>query len=133
MALNIIIISLLGLILSFYSFSVEKKKNFNKNYKPLCDIHKNISCTKAFSSRHGRILVFHNSTFGIIFYFALIILAIFNQVAIIFYLSIVAFLFSLYLAYVSYVKMKNFCLVCSAVYLINILIFLFSLNLIYIN
>lgn len=118
-------LSLIGIVLSSYSFYVSRRLQ-KSHYKPLCDISESISCSKAFSSRYGRTFLFHNSVFGVVFYLVAFILSWQNDFVGIFYLSIPAVLFSLYLAFVSYVRMKNFCFVCTATYLINILILVLS-------
>ncbi|MBI2452438.1 hypothetical protein HYV50_05180 [Candidatus Pacearchaeota archaeon] len=123
---SIIILSAIGFLLSIYAFYVKKNHEKNKSYKPFCDISKKFSCTKAFSSKHGNLIGVSNTLFGIIFYPIVFIFALLNQAQLIFFLSIPALLASLYLAYLSYIKMKNFCLVCSLIYLINFLIFIFS-------
>lgn len=121
----IVYLALIGLALSLYSYYVSLRIRKNR-YKPLCDISTNISCSKAFSSRGGRMFLVHNSVVGLLFYVIVFILGLQNDVVGIFYLSIPAVLFSLYLAYVSYFQMKNFCLVCSATYLVNFLILVVS-------
>lgn len=122
----IFIISIIGLLLSIYALYVERKNKREKLYKPICDISDKISCTKAFSSPYGKFIGLPNSLMGIIFYLIVIALAFYNQTQHLLYLSIVAMLGSLYLAYTSYIKMKNFCLVCSAIYLVNLLLLIFS-------
>jgi len=124
---NILIIAIIGIILSIYALYVEYKKSKNKNYQAACDISDNSSCTKAFLSSYGKILGIPNSALGIIFYLIIIILSLFNTYNnIIFYLSVISFIGSLYLAYILYFKLKNFCLVCNAIYVVNILLLIFS-------
>ena len=120
------IISAIGFSVSIYALHVERKSTKQKNYKAICDISKNASCTKAFSSPQGKALGVSNASVGIIFYLTIFALAIINKPQIIFYLSALATLASVYLAYLSYIKMKNFCLVCTAIYIINILLLLLS-------
>ena len=43
----ILLLAVLGFILSVYTWYIESKPT---NYKPICDISKNISCTKAFKA-----------------------------------------------------------------------------------
>ena len=112
--------AILGTLLSLYALYV-KWKAYNKNYKPLCDIRKNISCTKAFTSRSGKLAMLPNPLYGLFFY---TLLFFFIKYA--FYFGLIALPVTIYLAYLSYVKQKNFCLVCTGIYLINILIFIFS-------
>lgn len=118
------ILASLGFLLSAYAFYVIKRTERSGKYKPLCDISENVSCTKAFISEYGSLMVLPNPLLGILFYALMIII---GEHQVIFYLSSVAFAFTFYLAYLSYVKQKNFCLVCSAIYVVNVLLFLFSL------
>ncbi len=125
------ILSVIGFFISLYAFYVYKRASTHKNYKPLCDIRSNISCTKAFLSKEGRKLFLHNSLFGLIFYLLVFVLADVNKIKYIIPLAVIAVAGSLYLAYISYIKQHNFCLVCTSIYLINILILVFSYRMIY--
>jgi len=120
------VLAIVGLLLSIYSVYVKKKISKIKNYKALCDISKNVSCTKAFSSKYGSLVSLPNSVYGIFFYLIIIFLANYGLFSFIFYLSLIATIGSIYLAYVSYFKLKNYCVVCGGVYVINFLIFIFS-------
>lgn len=120
------ILATLGFLISIYSLYVKIKKENNKNYKPICDINKNISCTKAFLSNEGSLIGLPNPLFGIFFYIIIFVLEYLNIHKAIFYFSLLAFLGSLSLAYVSYVKQKNFCIVCTSIYIINALLWFFS-------
>ena len=114
------IFAIIGSILSFYALYV-KWKAHDKKYKPLCDFKENISCTKAFTSRYGKLAVLPNPLYGLFFYTLLFFLIDYA-----FYFGLIALPITIYLAYVSYVKQKNFCLICNGIYLINILILIFS-------
>ncbi|MBI2105282.1 hypothetical protein HYT56_00420 [Candidatus Woesearchaeota archaeon] len=120
------ILAVIGLILSMYSFYVGKNLR-NRKYKPLCDINKKISCSRAFSSKYGKILGEANSYYGIIFYSLIFLLAVLNFREYIFFLSVLSVFGSVYLAYISYIKIKTYCLVCTSIYLINILLLIFSI------
>ncbi len=122
----IAILALMGILLSFYALYIEKKLEKNKNYKPVCDLSDKFSCSKNFTSRDAKIFFIPNSLLGILFYLIIMILAIFNLNSYIFYIAIPAFLFNIYLAYASYIKLKNFCLICTLTYLIVILILILS-------
>ncbi len=122
----LLILSFLGFALSIYSFYVEKRLEKNKKYSPVCDLHDKISCKKNFTSSYAKSFSFSNSFIGIFFYLLLIILSYINIVNVIFYLSIPSLIFSIYLAYISFFKLKNFCILCSLIYIINILIAIFS-------
>lgn len=120
-------IALLGLIISAYALYVKRNLAIYKVYKPLCDIKDNVSCSKAFTSKYGSLTGWPNPIFGMIYYVAVFILTLYYDSRSILVLSMIALAGTLYLAYISYFKQKNFCLVCSSIYLINILIFVLSL------
>jgi vitamin-K-epoxide reductase (warfarin-sensitive) len=120
------IISLLGLLLSIYALYVERKIEIKKNYKPICDISEDMSCSKAFTSSYSRAAGFSNSTGGIIFYILMLSLIFLGYPEYVFYLSVGALLGSAYLAYVLYFRLKNTCIVCTAIYIINVTIFILS-------
>lgn len=120
-------LALIGILLSCYALYVKKTAERYRKYKPLCDLAENISCTKAFMSKEGSLTGLPNPVYGLAYYILVFIATMYYQKELIFYLSIIAFATSLYLAYISYFKQKNFCLVCSSIYLINILIFAFSI------
>jgi len=110
-----------GLVLSSYAYVAGKEKK-----KRFCDIRNNVSCTRAFTSRYSRLAVLPNSLWGVIFYLGYALLALLGFSGTTVLLSLLAFLGTVCLAYLSYIKMRNFCLVCTAMYLINILLLLTS-------
>lgn len=131
MVLAIQITAIIGLLLSIYTLYVEKKMEKSKNYKALCDISDKISCTKAFGTNYGHILGISNAIPGIGFYILILILTYYNQLNFIFYFSALSFLASIYLAYIIYFKLKNFCLVCNGIYVVNLLLLIFSYSILY--
>ncbi len=128
--ITILIFSFIGFLISLYAFHIEKKLEKNKKYAPACDIHKKVSCKLNLSSKYSKVFKISNSLIGIIFYIIILILSIYNLSNYIFYLSLPSLIFSLYLASISFFKLKNFCLVCTPIYLINIIITLLSSSLI---
>lgn len=120
----IILISIIGILLSVYAYYVEIKSK-EKNYHAGCDISNKISCTKIFNSRYGKLVGVSNSLLGIIFYFVVIVL-FYIRFELIFYMTLLSVLGSLYLAYLQFFRIKSFCLVCSSVYILNILLLIFS-------
>ena len=42
--------SLIGILLSSYSLYVELRKEADPSYRPMCDLHEHVSCSKAFMS-----------------------------------------------------------------------------------
>jgi vitamin-K-epoxide reductase (warfarin-sensitive) len=120
------ILAMLGMILSVYSLYVEKRLERQKDYAPVCDISKKISCSAAFSSKYSKTLGIHNSILGIGFYVAIFILSLTYFASLVLYLAGIGMLITLYLAYSSYFKLKNFCLVCTSIYLVNILLLILA-------
>lgn len=124
LSVGVIVLSILGFLLSLYSYYAEKKFCKTKR-KMICDINDKISCTKAFTSIYGKTFGISNSLYGMVFYLFILILSFYN-LKYVFYLSILAVLGSVYLAYVLYFKVKSFCIVCNSIYLVNILLLVFS-------
>jgi len=116
----------LGLILSAYSLYVEKRLKQEKNYAPVCDISKNVSCSAAFTSKYSRTLGINNSILGIGFYTLILLLSVTAYAPIILYLAAFGMLTTIYLAYISYFKLKNFCLVCTGIYIVSLLLLIQS-------
>ena len=116
------ILAILGILLSSYALYVKGKAESDKSYIPLCDINKHISCTRAFLSREGSMTGLPNPLLGIIFYALIFLFDVMEYRNALWYLSLIALAGSLYLADVSYVRQKNFCLVCTAIYIINFLL-----------
>lgn len=125
-AIILTILGAIGLLLSIYAYYIEYESRKHKHYHAVCDLNDQVSCTKAFSSKYGHIMGVSNSLFGVLFYILIIVLVILSLPNIILYLSIISLIGSIYLAYASYFKLKNFCLICNAIYLINILLVVFS-------
>lgn len=117
------VVAAAGLLVSLYAWYVERRFG-EKSYKPACDISENVSCTKAFTSRYGRLFGIPNSVLGVVFYTAMFVLAWFGYAQLVLYAAIFAMLGTLYLAYISYFVQKNFCLVCWSVYVVNIVLLL---------
>ncbi|MFQ5621253.1 MAG: vitamin K epoxide reductase family protein [Candidatus Nanoarchaeia archaeon] len=118
-------LAILGFIISAYAFYVQSRLK-EKKYKPLCDFKKNISCSKALGSNYGKQLIFHNSLYGMVYY-ALFLFAIFRAPSILFHMALLAVIVSAYLAYISYKVQRNYCLLCTTVYIINMLLLYYSI------
>ena len=123
---TILILSCLGLLISLYAFYVKKKMEKDKNYSPVCDLSDKVSCTKAMGSEYGSFFIVPNSVWGIGFYALVLLLSILGNIEAVIWLSIVAVLGSIYLAYISFFKIKVLCPLCLGIYAINILILIFS-------
>ena len=120
------VISILGFLVSLYSFRTELKIKHDKKYRAICDKNKKVSCFRAFSSKYNNIIGIPNSLAGMIFYAVLFFLITYNVNQLIFPLIILAFLGSIFLAYLSYIKLKVFCIVCNLIYLINLILVILS-------
>jgi uncharacterized membrane protein len=125
----IIIIAVLGFLFSLYSFYVEKQIEKNKNYKAVCDVSAAISCSAAAKSDYSKVGGIANSIKGLVYYPLFALLALFGHITIIFYLSLASIVMTFYLIYVSYFKLKNYCIICSGIYIVNILLLYFSYTL----
>jgi len=121
----ILYLAVIGILLSLYALYVEQKVRKNIHYKAFCDISDHISCTKAVGSRYGKLLYLPNAFFGVLFYILIILFWSLPELQ--FILALVGLIISIVLAYISYILQKNFCLVCSTIYLVNILIFILTL------
>ncbi|MBI1972459.1 vitamin K epoxide reductase family protein [Candidatus Woesearchaeota archaeon] len=124
--LTLQILAVLGFVVSLYAYGVERKAKQNAAYKAICDIKESMSCTKAFTSPYGKILGVSNAVGGLFFYALLFVLTLFGFRQYLFYLTLASFFGTMYLAYVSYVKMRNFCVICHIIYLINLLLLFFA-------
>uniref|UniRef100_A0A6J0UXK5 vitamin-K-epoxide reductase (warfarin-sensitive) n=1 Tax=Pogona vitticeps TaxID=103695 RepID=A0A6J0UXK5_9SAUR len=139
-----------GLALSVYAFHVETSKERDASYQAMCDINAAISCSRVFTSRWGRgfglvagLLGLHsvfnqpNSIFGIAFYLLQILLGFSNSgLAAITLLgsSVVSIAGSLYLAYILFFVLHDFCVICVTTYVLNFaLLFLNYKRLGYLN
>ena len=114
------LIAALGLVLSVYTLYVEHQLKNNSSFKAVCDIGENMSCTKAFTSPYGRIAGISNAFLGLLFYVLVAVLAWLGQKNFILLLALFSVLGSAYLAYLQYGKLKNFCLVCTLIYVVNV-------------
>ena len=116
----LIILSSAGFLLSMYSAWVDGNLRKIVRYKPACDINNNISCSKVFNSRYGRLLGFSNAYLGLAGYALVFVLTSFEMLPIVNVLAFISVALSIILAYWSYIKLRIFCLVCTLTYLINI-------------
>jgi vitamin-K-epoxide reductase (warfarin-sensitive) len=113
------ILSLLGFLISFYAFFVERQLQQSKTYRPFCDINQKISCSRVFLSKEGHLLGISNTSLGVFFYAFFGIFLLLEYFFVLFLLAIFAVLGSLYLLYLQLVKLRIFCVVCTLLYLIN--------------
>lgn len=128
MIIAIFIVALLGLMLSCYALFIERKVLKDKSYKPVCDINDSVSCSKPILSPYGKLFFFSNALMGIIFYSFMMFLAWYGHPWFLLFASIGACLTSLIFAYILIVKIKSFCLICFAIYLVNALLLILSIK-----
>ena len=124
----LLILSSIGFLISVYSWWAELNLRRHPKYIPFCDFNDKVSCSKNFKSKYSHVIGISNSLVGIIAYAVIFIFASLRNIEIV---NIVAFLAvgtSLILAYLSYFKLRNFCLVCTIGYLVNIALLLVSYN-----
>ncbi|XP_021368552.1 vitamin K epoxide reductase complex subunit 1-like protein 1 [Mizuhopecten yessoensis] len=129
------ILSFVGILLSLYAYYVETSAEKDKSFKAMCDFSESVSCSKVFTSRYGRgfgllqYIVGHdsplnqpNSVFGMMFYLMQIVCAssvlpMLTTVQII--TGVMANFGSVYLAYILYFILEDFCVVCVSTYVVN--------------
>ncbi|XP_067113862.1 vitamin K epoxide reductase complex subunit 1-like protein 1 [Osmerus mordax] len=145
-----LLVCLLGIILSLYAFHVESEKAKDSNYRAMCDVSNSISCSKVFSSRWGRgfgllgsifgndsAMNQPNSVYGIFFYvFQLLLGMTVSAMAalILMMTSILSVVGSLYLSYILYFVLKDFCFICVTTYALNFILFILNYKrLVYLN
>ncbi|XP_068228902.1 vitamin K epoxide reductase complex subunit 1-like protein 1 [Palaemon carinicauda] len=132
------ILSGIGIMLSLYALYVEVSKESDGNYQAMCDISPSISCSKVFTSKYGRgfgiigellghdhILNQPNSIPGILFYVLIVITGEIKNLRAAKVQKILLFFsnfMSLYLAYLLYFVLHDFCIVCVSTYIINLLL-----------
>lgn len=112
-------LGLFGFAISLYSFVLEQRLKTIPSYKPFCDISDRISCSKPLKSSYAHLFGFSNAALGVIFYALVCALAYLEATTLLFGVLLAGCIASCYLAYLLYVKIGSFCLVCTATYLIN--------------
>lgn len=124
------IVLALGVLLSLYALHVERNMK-KKSYAAACDLSEHVSCSKAFSSPYGHLFGVSNAFFGLLFYAGMYVLLLLSQHSLFFIGAFCSVLGSFYLAYVSYVKLKTYCVVCTGIYVVNILLLILSTRLLF--
>uniref|UniRef100_T2M637 vitamin-K-epoxide reductase (warfarin-sensitive) n=1 Tax=Hydra vulgaris TaxID=6087 RepID=T2M637_HYDVU len=134
-----IAVSFLGVLISLYTLYVEIHALADKNYKAMCDINENVSCTKVFLSKHGKgfgligpilgensALNLPNPVYGIAFYGFIFMSSFFSSgKKLMGFLTLLSFIscgMCVYLASVLY-AMRHVCLVCFSTYAISFALF----------
>ena len=118
-------IAALGFVLSLYGLYIERTAREGKRFA--CDIGKNVSCTKAFTSKEGHLVGIPNSILGIVFYPLVAVLELLSRTDLIYPFAFLAAAGSVYLAYISLIRHRNICLVCTAIYAINVVLYIMTM------
>jgi vitamin-K-epoxide reductase (warfarin-sensitive) len=122
----IILLAIIGFSVSLYAYKVEIRVKHDQEYRPACDISNRISCSKVAKSPYSTLFLISNSLLGLLYYFLIIALTVIHSYVLLFFLSLVGVLASIYLAYLLFFKIKVLCVLCTTVYAVNILICLLS-------
>jgi vitamin-K-epoxide reductase (warfarin-sensitive) len=120
MMIIVIILAFIGLAISVYGITVERKLQHDNQYKAACDISNSISCTRPFLSSYAKMFGVSNIWMATLYYCAIIILALLNLKSIILVTTCAGVALSMIFAYILYFKIKSLCLICTSLYLINI-------------
>ncbi|MFH1917299.1 MAG: vitamin K epoxide reductase family protein [Nanoarchaeota archaeon] len=121
------VLATIGILLSVYAYYVEQHARRLRSYKALCDFSSKISCTKVFTSRYSKILGVSNSLIGVVYYAIVFVLSAGGVYSVLVPLTLLGVIASIVLAYLSYFRLKKFCVVCTGTYVINIAIFITSI------
>ncbi|XP_006871987.1 PREDICTED: vitamin K epoxide reductase complex subunit 1 isoform X1 [Chrysochloris asiatica] len=127
---------LAGLGLSLYALHVKTARARDQDYRAFCDVGTAISCSRVFSSRWGRgfglveyvlgadsVLNQSNSIFGCIFYTVQLLLGCLQSrwASLLLVLSsLLSLAGSVYLAWILFFVLYDFCIVCITTYAINV-------------
>ncbi|MFC1740965.1 vitamin K epoxide reductase family protein [Nanoarchaeota archaeon] len=122
----LIAISSVGIILAVYLLYVEYKLKKNSSYHAVCDISAKVSCTGTVTTKYANMFKMSNALVGLVFYTVVLALSLIDQARLAFYISVPAVLFTLYLIYLTYFRLKKYCIVCHATYVVNVLILVVS-------
>lgn len=125
----VIILALIGLAISAYGITIERKLQQDTQYKAACDISDKISCTRPFLSPYGKMFGISNIWVSALYYCTIIILALMHQATLTLILSCAGVAVTIVFAYILYFKVQSLCLICTSLYVINIalaLVYYFS-------
>jgi len=130
---------LVGFLLSAYALYVELAKSRDPTYTALCDISPRVSCSLVFTSKYGTgfgimsklfgpdsWLNVPNGVFGLFTYPTMFLTSavpnlVLARIGVV--LGVAGVLMSLYLGYVLFFILEDFCVVCISSYVVNILFF----------
>ena len=118
--MTVVIIAIVGLVISAYGISVERKLQRDAQYKPACDISDTMSCSRAFLSPYKKMFGISNSWAAALYYCAVMILAMMKMATITLILTSVGVAVSAVFAYILYFKIRSICPICTSLYIVNI-------------
>jgi vitamin-K-epoxide reductase (warfarin-sensitive) len=116
----ILILAITGIVISAYSYFIERKLLGNPHYRPWCNISARYACSKVMTSKYSNLLYIPNSLIGIAFYTGVAVAACFSLAQVVMYASLCACIISMILAYIMIKKVKAICVLCCALYAINV-------------
>ncbi|XP_065184801.1 vitamin K epoxide reductase complex subunit 1-like [Sycon ciliatum] len=137
------LLCLAGIVVSVYGKLVALYKKQDSSYRAACDFGSAFSCSTALTSEyangfgiigpllgHDHFLNISNSVYGIFFYAALFVIGgarsqLMRKLNVL--LGAVSCAMSVYLAYILYAILHDFCLVCVTIYVVNILLFILAI------
>jgi vitamin-K-epoxide reductase (warfarin-sensitive) len=128
MLIRILVLAAVGFCISVYTYFLEKKIKEQPNYKPVCDLSDRISCSKPMKSPYASIFYFSNAVVGIAYYLMIIVLALLQMHSLLLFATAAGCIFSAFLAYLLYFKIKSLCLLCTTLYVINILLLILAIR-----
>ena len=128
MVISILVLAVIGVCISVYTYLLEKKVKAKPDYKSACDLSDRISCTKPMKSPYGALFYFSNAVVGVAYYLMIIILAFLQMHSLLVFATAVGCIVSAFLAYLLYFKIKSLCLLCTSLYVINILLLLLAIR-----
>src|SRR3990172_4285807 len=116
----IIILATIGLIISIYGITIERKLQQDAQYKAACDISDSISCTRPFLSPYGKMLGISNIWASAFYYIVIIAAALMDYYRLLVLITLAGFLVTIAFAYILYFKIRSLCLICTSLYIVNI-------------
>jgi len=119
----LLILATIGLLISIYGITVERKLQQDAQYKAACDISDTISCTRLFLSPYGKMLGISNIWASAGYYVMIIAAILLNQPQLVMLITASGLLVTIVFAYILYFKVKSLCLICTSLYVVNIALF----------
>jgi vitamin-K-epoxide reductase (warfarin-sensitive) len=122
------VLAAIGFCISLYAYLTEKKIKEDPNYKAACDLSDTVSCTKPMKSEYANLFYFSNSFLAMLYYISIAVLSFLQLPLPLLIITIAGALFSCFLAYILYFKIKALCLVCTSLYVINALLLILAVK-----